>query len=125
MKPLFSTVRNVSASGILISISFMTPFQVISSYHADDTLKVHNTKITTQFKIPFVFKHLASYTPDKIFNMRQKVLKTSNVSRPFCATQYMHMHSKLLPAYLFVCVRARRDALYCRCNSKKVSKEVN
>ena len=65
-------------------------------YHADDSSKAHNSNITTQSKIfSFVFEHytLADYGKENNW-----------LSLPFFASQYVHMHSKIIHQPTFVCM---------------------
>ena len=75
-----------------ISASFMMPFlfQVVQ-YHADDSLKVHNSNITTCLCLAFIKLHL------------QTAAQYAKITWPFCTSQCVHMLSKLL-TYLLFCM---------------------
>ena len=99
-----------------------TIFIQVIHYHADDSLKVHNSNITIS-KIPsFVLKHLASY----ILVNYGKVLKTALFSQLL----YMYfvpvnMHTCTLNNLFFVLMRAHRDAIADAISIKRVNNGLN
>ena len=90
-------------------------------YHADDSLKVHNSDITTQSKIPlFVFKHLAIYTLAKL---QQSVLKQLSQSCYFMRVNMPHALN-ILPAHFCTHAHTKR-CIIADAIAKKESKQVN